>query len=204
MSATLARIAKVSIIVALAAAWGAISDERGDRVGWPTGAPSAHAQDAPPVGVFHGVGVVTAVDRAKGWLTLDHEAITGFMGAMEMMYRVEPPRLTAGLRVGDRVAFDIDAARYAVVAIKLLPRPRSEPAVRVVARPPPSGPFEFRDGGAERSRIDNSCASAQAFLTHSLHQPVGAMSPATDLHAFGATKRLHWSHCCRPSASSDS
>ena len=73
-------------------------------------------------GVFHGVGVVTAVDRAKGWLTLDHEAIKGFMGAMEMMYRVEPPRLAAGLRVGDRVAFDIDAARYAVVAIRVLPR----------------------------------------------------------------------------------
>ena len=44
------------------------------------------------------------------------------MGAMEMMYRVDPPRLTAGLRVGDRVAFDIDAGRYAIVGVKVLER----------------------------------------------------------------------------------
>ena len=122
MPATLARVAKISVVVILAAAWGAVFDERGDRIGWRLCTPSAHAQESAARGVFHGVGVVTAVDGAKGWLTLDHEAIRGFMGAMEMMYRVEPPRLAAGLRVGDRVAFDIDAARYAVVAIKLLPR----------------------------------------------------------------------------------
>ena len=122
MSAMLAHPAKVLVVVALAAAWGAISDERGDRVVWPPCASSALAQESEARGVIHGVGVVTAVDRAKGWLTLDHEAINGFMAAMEMTYRVDPPRLAAGLRVGDRVAFDIDAARYAVVAIKLLPR----------------------------------------------------------------------------------
>ena len=119
--ATLARAAKISV-VALAAAWGAVSDERGDRVAWLLCTPSAHAQESEAGGVFHGVGVVTAVDRAKGWLTLDHEAINGFMGAMEMTYRVDPPRLAADLRGGDRVAFDIDASRYAVVAVKLLPR----------------------------------------------------------------------------------
>jgi len=122
MLTMLARLAKVTVVVALAAAWGAISDERDDHVAWPLCASSALAQESEARGVFHGVGVVTAVDRAKGWLTLDHEAIAGFMGAMEMMYRVDPPQLAAGLRVGDRVAFDIDAARYAVVAIKLLPR----------------------------------------------------------------------------------
>jgi Cu/Ag efflux protein CusF len=75
-------------------------------------------------GVFHGIGTVTAVDSAKGWLTLDHKAIDGFMGAMEMMYRVEPPRLTAGLRVGDRIAFDIDAGRYAIVGVRVLDKPK--------------------------------------------------------------------------------
>ena len=81
---------------------------------------SAQTQETAATGVFHGVGVVTAVDGAKGWLTLDHEAIKGFMCAMEMMYRVEPPRLTADLRVGDRVAFDIDAGRYVIVGVKVL------------------------------------------------------------------------------------
>ena len=66
--------------------------------------------------------MVTAVNRANGWLTLGHEAIDGLMTAMDMTYRVDPPRLAAALRVGDRVAFDFDAARYVVVAIKTLPR----------------------------------------------------------------------------------
>lgn len=123
MPATLARAAKLSITVALAAAWGAVSDERGDRVAWPLlCTSSALAQESAATGVFHGVGTVTAVDNAKGWLTLDHKAIAGFMGAMEMMYRVEPARLTAGLRVGDRVAFDIDAGRYAIVGVKVVDR----------------------------------------------------------------------------------
>ena len=73
--AALGRIAKVSVILAVAATWGAMSEERGDRLGEPTGAPAASARDGTAVRVFHGVGEVTAVDRAKGWLTLDHEAI---------------------------------------------------------------------------------------------------------------------------------
>jgi len=39
---------------------------------------------------------------------------------MEMMYRVEPPRLAANLSVGDRVAFDIDAWREAIVGVKVV------------------------------------------------------------------------------------
>jgi len=121
MPATLARAAKLSVVIALAAGWGAVSDERGDRVAWPLLCTSpALAQESAASGVFHGVGVVKAVDGAKGWLTLDHKAIAGFMGAMEMMYRVEPPRLIAGLKVGDHVAFDIDAGRYAIVGVKVL------------------------------------------------------------------------------------
>jgi Cu/Ag efflux protein CusF len=123
MPATLARTAKLSIVVALAGAWGAVSDERGGQAVWPLLCTSpAVAEETAASGVFHGVGTVKAVDSAKGWLTLDHKAIDGLMGAMEMMYRVDPPRLTAGLRVGDRVAFDIDAGRYAVVGVKVLER----------------------------------------------------------------------------------
>lgn len=120
MPATLARAAKLSTVAALTAAWGAVSDERGDQIAWPLLCTSpAVAEESAASGVFHGVGIVKAVDSAKGWLTLDHKAIDGFMGAMEMMYRVEPPRLTAGLKVGDRVAFDIDAGRYTIVTVKV-------------------------------------------------------------------------------------
>jgi Cu/Ag efflux protein CusF len=121
MPTTPMRAAKLSVVVALAVAWGAVSDERGEQVAWPLLCTSpALAQESAASGVFHGVGTVTAVNAAKGWLTLDHKAIDGFMGAMEMMYRVEPPRLAVGLKVGDRVAFDIDAGRYAIVGVKVL------------------------------------------------------------------------------------
>jgi Cu/Ag efflux protein CusF len=119
MSAPLARAAKVSVVVA-AAAWGAIADERGAGSAQIVDGSSAQAQETAATGVFHGVGVVTAVDYAKGWLTLDHEAIKGFMCAMEMMYRVEPLRLSADVHVGDRVAFYIDAGRYAIVGVRVL------------------------------------------------------------------------------------
>jgi Cu/Ag efflux protein CusF len=120
MSTALARAVKLSVVIVIAAACGAIADERGAGSAQTSEAVSAQTQESAAIGVFRGVGVVTAVDGAKGWLTLDHEAIKGFMCAMEMMYRVEPPRLSAGLHVGDRVAFDIDAGRYAIVGVRVL------------------------------------------------------------------------------------
>lgn len=80
----------------------------------------AQAEETSATGVFHGVGVVTAIDAASGALTLDHEDIKGLMPAMEMMYRVESRDLDAGLSVGDRIAFDIDAKRYTIVGVKRL------------------------------------------------------------------------------------
>ena len=41
----------------------------------------------------------------------------------------------------------------------------------------------------------NKDRELHAFFTQSAHHPFGEMSPATDLQAFGATKRLHPSHC---------
>lgn len=37
-----------------------------------------------------------------------------------MMYRVKPHEIGAGSRVGDRVAFDIDAEHYSIVGIKVI------------------------------------------------------------------------------------
>jgi Cu/Ag efflux protein CusF len=71
-------------------------------------------------GIFHGVGVVTAIDAASGALTLDHEDIIGLMPAMVMMYRVQSPDLSRGLGVGDRIAFDVDGKTYTIVGVKRL------------------------------------------------------------------------------------
>ncbi|MGD0188153.1 MAG: copper-binding protein [Roseiarcus sp.] len=84
------------------------------------GIAAAHAQETAATGIFHGVGVVKAIDAATGALTLDHEEIKGFMAAMEMMYRVKPREISAGLRVGDHVAFDIDAEHYTIVGVKVI------------------------------------------------------------------------------------
>jgi Cu/Ag efflux protein CusF len=76
----------------------------------------------PAAGVFHGFGVVMAIDAASRALTLDHEEIKGLMPAMEMMYRVQSPDLSRGLGVGDRIAVDLDAASYTIVAVERLTR----------------------------------------------------------------------------------
>ena len=75
----------------------------------------------PATGVFHGVGVVTAIDAASGALTIDHDEIKGLMAAMEMMYRVKSRDISEGLGVGDRIAFDVDGT-YTIVGVKRLSR----------------------------------------------------------------------------------
>ncbi len=80
-------------------------------------APAAQAEtDAS--GVYHGVGIVKAIQPKTGALTLDHEDIVGFMPAMEMMYKVKSPALANGLKVGDRVEFDVDAKTYTILGAR--------------------------------------------------------------------------------------
>ncbi len=71
-------------------------------------------------GVFHGVGVVTEIQPGAGALTLDHEDIVGLMPAMVMMYRVKSPEVSSGLKVGDRIAFDLDAKSYTILSAKVI------------------------------------------------------------------------------------
>jgi Cu/Ag efflux protein CusF len=75
-------------------------------------------QGVEPAGIFRGLGVVKDVQAKTGWLTLDHQEIKGCMPAMEMMFRVQPPTLSADLRPGDTIAFEIDAARYTIVGVQ--------------------------------------------------------------------------------------
>jgi protein SCO1 len=48
-------------------------------------------------------GKVISIDKSAKRLTVDHEAIPGFMGAMTMAYPVKDERLLDGVTPGDQV-----------------------------------------------------------------------------------------------------
>jgi len=62
---------------------------------------------APADKMAKGVGVVTAIDKAAGTITLDHDAIPeAGWPAMTMGFKAAPALLT-DVAVGDKVAFDL-------------------------------------------------------------------------------------------------
>ena len=80
----------------------------------PTASPTADAgkksEMAMPAAMKHGKGegTVTAIDPAKGTVTLDHGDITELQWpAMKMGFSAKPEVLE-GVKVGDKVAFEID------------------------------------------------------------------------------------------------
>jgi Cu/Ag efflux protein CusF len=67
-----------------------------------------------------GEGKVVATVPNASQIVVDHEEIKGFMEAMTMGYRVEPPSLLEGLKSGDKVRFTIDVPKKAIVKIEKL------------------------------------------------------------------------------------
>ncbi len=67
-----------------------------------------------------GEGKVIAVVPSSNQLVLDHEEIKGFMDAMTMGYRVDPPSLLEGLKAGETIRFTIDTQNKAIVKIERL------------------------------------------------------------------------------------
>lgn len=62
---------------------------------------------APADKMAKGVGVVTAIDKTAGVITLDHEAIPeAGWPAMTMGFKIAPALLD-GVAAGDKVAFDL-------------------------------------------------------------------------------------------------
>ena len=118
-----------SLLAALGLAFcvnGAVGSARGQGA-LPAAQPDAAAKipDAAggePRGLFHGVGVVIAVAPKSGALTVKHADIKGFMPAMEMMFRVDPPSLSDGLRKGDKIAFTIEGPGGIIRAVRLIER----------------------------------------------------------------------------------
>jgi protein SCO1/2 len=52
-------------------------------------------------------GKVVATDTAKGEVSLDHDAIPGFMGAMTMPYKLKDASILSELHPGDRITADV-------------------------------------------------------------------------------------------------
>jgi protein SCO1/2 len=52
-------------------------------------------------------GKVVSTDAAKSEVTLDHEAIPGFMAAMTMPYKLKDPTILSELHAGDTVTADV-------------------------------------------------------------------------------------------------
>lgn len=85
---------------------------------------AALPQETTQASLFHGHGIVKAIQSGTGALTLDHDDIKGFMPAMEMMYRVRSLELSKDLRPGDTVDFTIDAAKDDITEVKLVSHAR--------------------------------------------------------------------------------
>ncbi|PAL19918.1 copper ABC transporter substrate-binding protein [Sphingopyxis sp. GW247-27LB] len=60
--------------------------------------------------MMHGMaaGTVTAIDPAKGTITLDHGAMSGLGWSAMTMGFTTKPELLSGISVGDKVDFEID------------------------------------------------------------------------------------------------
>jgi mono/diheme cytochrome c family protein len=67
-----------------------------------------------------GEGKVIAVVPANQQLVVEHGEIKGFMEAMTMGYKVDPPSLLAKLKAGDNVRFTIDTQQKAIVKLEKL------------------------------------------------------------------------------------
>ena len=67
-----------------------------------------------------GEGKIIAVVPASQQLVVEHGEIKGFMEAMTMGYRVDPPSLLNKLKAGDTVRFTIDTQQQAIVKVERL------------------------------------------------------------------------------------
>jgi protein SCO1/2 len=93
----------MGLLVAASVSLGAIGCNSTQKVNdagtKPAAQPKAQAEEQR----FDLKGKVVAVDKAGKKVTVDHEAIPGFMGAMTMMYPVKDEHALDGIAVGDQV-----------------------------------------------------------------------------------------------------
>jgi len=72
--------------------------------------PAAQATAKPASKMAHGMGVVKGLDAKQGMVTLDHEAIKELnWPPMNMDFKVVNSKLLKGLKVGQKVEFELKA-----------------------------------------------------------------------------------------------
>ena len=84
------------------------------------GEQQARPSDAKPTKTVLGEGEVISTVPTSGQIVVDHGEIKGFMDAMTMGYRTDPPSLLATVKAGDKIRFTIDVDRRAIVHIEKL------------------------------------------------------------------------------------
>jgi Cu/Ag efflux protein CusF len=67
-----------------------------------------------------GEGRVIAVVPSSNQIVVDHKEIPGFMDAMTMGYRIDPPSLLETVKAGDAIRFTIDTQQKAIVKLEKL------------------------------------------------------------------------------------
>ena len=81
----------------------------------------AGMQPAKPT-LAQGVGIVKAIDTAKGTITLQHQAITAIgWPAMIMTFKADPPTLLQKVKVGESVRFTLHPAGMASTVTAITP-----------------------------------------------------------------------------------
>jgi protein SCO1/2 len=69
--------------------------------------PESQASAAPSFKVYKLRGKVVSTNPATGEVTVDHEAIPGFMDAMTMPYKLKDPSILSELHPGDTITADV-------------------------------------------------------------------------------------------------
>ena len=69
--------------------------------------------------VFEGQGVIRALIQEINVIVLSHYEISGFMPPMTMGFRIEDPRLSQGLAVGDAVRFTLRGVPPNLVIVEI-------------------------------------------------------------------------------------
>jgi mono/diheme cytochrome c family protein len=91
-----------------------LSGHRGPHVA------AEHPQLAPKPKSVTGEGTVVALRPGRQQVVVEHGKIEGFMDAMTMGYRIDPPSLLGRVKPGDRVRFTIDTDARAITTIERL------------------------------------------------------------------------------------